>query len=163
MSPAKSILRIFSLRKCGMAPIFAAFATRLCRGCLTSSINLSWQCITVVTRFLHRHLRLLALFWPQGLFLISLLLLLLPSATLFQLYPTSLVLVANFSAIFMDLFLPVSYSIGFLGVLGSFSFSPFCGFHPDSVWTPLFFLGGASSLVDARLGGVWSVLDPRVE
>ena len=143
-----------------MACIFAGSAILSCRGFLTLLILLSWRYITVVKRLLLSHLRRRAPFVPLGLSPIFLLLLLLPSADLFRLYLTSPVRAVSFFGVFTVLFLRVSYSIGSLGVLGSFSFSPICGFHPDSSGIfvyprsrepTLSFWRGASSL--GRTGG----------
>lgn len=152
-----------------MASIFAGSATLSCRGFLILLILLSWRYITVVRRLLLQLLRRRVRFALRDLSPIFLLLLLLPSADLFQLYLTSPVRVVSFFGVFTALFLRVSYSIGSLGVLGSFSFSPipvsipryFC-ISAESGTHSLFF-GVVLLLLDARMGGVWSVLDPRVE
>ncbi len=84
------------------------------------------------------------------------------SFCLFQLYLTSPVLVLNSFGVFTDSFHRVSHSIGFYWRFGgSPSFSPVLWFNfPTLLGNPLglawcFFL-------DARMGGVQSVRDPRV-
>ena len=110
----------------------------------------------------------------KALFHIFQLSLLLPSADLFQLYLTSPVLVVSFSAVFTALFLRVLYSIGSLGVFRVLSLfadsvvsiptlAVSLHWYPRSVGNPLSLFGVVLLLLDARMGGVWSVLDPRVE
>ena len=124
MLAENAILLTSSLKKCAIASIFAGSATLSCRGFLILLILLSWRYITVVRRLLLQLLRRRVRFALRDLSPIFLLLPLLPSADLFQLYLTSPVRVASFFGVFTALFLRVSYSIGSLGVLGSFSFSP---------------------------------------
>ena len=131
MSLEKSILQISSLKKCAIASIFAGSATLSCRGFLILLILLSWRYITVVRRLLLQLLRRRVRFALRDLSPIFLLLPLLPSADLFQLYLTSPVRVASFFGVFTALFLRVSYSIGSLGVFGFLLFFADLWFHPE--------------------------------
>ena len=121
-----------------------------------------WRSIFVVSQHFLPSLLLLLLSLRQALFPTFQLLLLLPFADLFRLYLTSPVPVVNLFEVFTVSFHQVSHSIGFYWrFLGYPSFSPVLWFRfPTLLGNPLglawcFFL-------DARMGGVQSVRDPRV-
>ena len=121
-----------------------------------------WLSIMFVSRHFLPSLLLFMLSSRQDLFHTFQLLLLLLFADLFQLYLTSPVLVHNSFGVFLDLFHQVSHSIGFYWrfVLGSLIFCRFW-FHFPTLFGNPFGLAWCLFL-DARMGGVQSVRDPRV-
>ena len=96
-----------------MARTSAAYVTPSCLVFLTLSMPPFWLYITFVRRHIQTSLLQLMLCSQRALFPTFLLLLLLPSADLFQLFLTSPVLADNSCGVFTNLFPRVSYSIGF--------------------------------------------------
>jgi hypothetical protein len=96
-----------------MARTSAAYVTPSCLVFLTLSIPPFWLYITFVRRHIQKSLLQLMLCSRQALFPFFLLLLLLPSADLFQLFLTSPVLADNSCVVFTDLFPRVFHSIAF--------------------------------------------------